>query len=71
MDKSHMFWGLGDMGVYEDGIPVPRKTYRCKTTVAEVEVKGKTHLCKKVTDHPGGCLCICGVEFNPKEEVSV
>lgn len=69
MDKSHMFWGPGKAGTYPGGIPVPRVTYRCKNTVASATIKDHTHPCKKVTDHPGPCLCICGVTFN--EEVGV
>lgn len=67
-DKSFMFWGIGANGAYSDGIPVPRATYRCKGTVKRVDSTAvTTHQCKKVTDHPGGCLCICGTAFNEKE----
>ena len=76
-DKSHMFWGLGANGAYEDGIPVPRATYRCKgktkiTKKSGIAVKQPvTHECKLVTNHPGGCLCICGQKFNEKAGAAV
>lgn len=77
-DKSHMFWGLGANGAYEDGIPVPRATYRCKgktkiTKKYGIAVKQPvTHECKLVTDHPGDyCLCVCGQKFNEKAGAAV
>lgn len=72
-DKSHMFWGQGNIDLaYADGIPIPIKTYRCKGAVTVVNgLLTRKHLCKKVTDHPGSCLCICDRDFNIKEEESV
>lgn len=56
MDKTHMFWGkMKFKGPDHDD--VPRVTYRCKTK--RVEREGHTHLCKKVADHPGDCVCVC------------
>lgn len=69
-----MFWGTGANGAYGDGIPVPRVTYRCKGTVVVVGTSKYTtrkHECKLVTDHPGGCICICGQKFNEKEGANV
>lgn len=78
MDKSFMFWSGRPDQAYEDDLPIPRVTYRCKgrTKVikrSEHAVKqGVTHQCKLVTDHPReACLCICGQEFNRKEDNSV
>lgn len=68
MDKSFMFWGQGRNGVYGDGVPVPRVTYRCK---GSVKLRNGVHSCKLVTDHEeasASCICLCGVEFNKKEE---
>lgn len=74
--KSHMFWSPNR--AYVDGIPIPRRTYRCKGTVKVTKSRGiavkqaVTHQCKLVTDHPReACLCICGQEFNHREGASV
>lgn len=74
---EYFFWGLGANGAYGDGIPVPRATYRCKgktrvTKKTNNAVKQPvTHDCKLVTDHQGGCICVCGQKFNEKEAANV
>lgn len=68
-DKSHMFWTEDPTIAYKDGVPIPRVTYRCKASATkEAGLRTRKHDCKKVTDHPGSCECICGMEFNVKEE---
>lgn len=73
IDKSYMFWdSLTPGGVYTDGVPVPRVTYRCSGKTKRVDTCGvTTHQCKLVTDHPGACICICGQRFNEKEDSHV
>lgn len=74
---EYFFWGTGDNGAYGDGTPVPRATYRCKGKTRITKKAGNavkqpvTHDCKLVTDHPGGCICVCGQKFNIKEEANV
>jgi hypothetical protein len=70
MTKEHMFWdSVSEGGIYFDGVPVPRVTYRCKGSAKRQDTHAvTTHRCKKVTDHPGGCECICGQKFNEKVE---
>lgn len=74
---DYFFWGTGANGAYADGIPVPRVTYRCKGKTKVTKKTGNaveqpvTHHCKLVTDHPGGCKCICGQKFNEREEANV
>lgn len=71
-DKSRMFWGNKDT-IYSDGHSIPWATYQCKGVVAVVGTTKYTtlkHSCKLVTDHPHGCLCICGIRFNDKEAVT-
>jgi hypothetical protein len=60
MIADYMFWG--EM-TYKDSanIPVPRVTYRCKSRNRDPEKKGC--VCKIVTDHAGGHLCICGEDW--------
>ena len=68
-----MFWS--PQHAYEDGIPIPRRTYKCKGSTLltkknnpNVVKQGVTHSCKLVTDHPGNhCICICGHTFNERE----
>lgn len=70
---EYFFWGTGANGAYSDGIPVPRVTYRCKGKIKVTKKSGiaVTHECKLVTDHPGGCICVCGQKFNEKAEAAV
>lgn len=74
---DYFFWGTGANGAYEDRIPVPRATYRCKGKTKVTKKSGiavtqpVTHECKLVTDHPANhCLCICGEKFNERVSVS-
>lgn len=71
IDKSFMFWSPNRGGEYADGVPVPRVTYRCKGAVTvEKGLRTRKHECKLVTDHPTDyCECICGRQFNKKENV--
>lgn len=71
IDKSHFFWSNDPKNDYNDHVPVPRVTYRCKGKVTrEKGLRTTKHLCKFVTDHPKPyCECICGIQFNEKESV--
>lgn len=50
---------------YDDGIPVPYPTYRCKATMRKATEPGRTHLCKRHIDHEEEKhVCICGIEWD-------
>lgn len=70
-----MFWTDRPDLAYEDGHSIPRRTYKCKGSTLLTKKnnpnavkQGVTHSCKLVTDHPKSCICVCGHEFNRKEE---
>ena len=73
---GYFFWdSVSEGGVYFDGVPVPRATYRCKGKTKITKKAGNavkhpvTHECKLVTDHPTSyCVCVCGEKFNWKVE---
>lgn len=53
---------------YKDGTKVPRRLYRCKATARKPDEPGRTHPCKRVTDHDEtGHICICGFAWGGEE----
>lgn len=71
---SHMIWTdtSGAPMRYGDSqkTPVPRKTYRCKSTLKKIREQHSTytHGCKLVIDHDGDHRCICGRTWQPLGE---
>lgn len=64
-----MHTGLRYGRIRDEGAPVPRRTYRCKSTAKEVAKLGHTHPCKLTIDHDGDHSCVCGKAWQPLDKV--